>query len=383
MELTENRNKHIIVLDGIRGLAIILVLFAHFVTESFYLKHYPSIGPIITKLSLMGLTGVSLFFVLSGFLITGILLNAKCKENYFLNFYARRTLRIFPLYYLTLIFVFSILPLLITFSAQSLDLKNNQIWLWTYLSNFPWSGSVQGGSEQFALGHFWSLSVEEHFYLLWPLIIYLADINKLKSICKFIIIFSLVAGISSTHFRNEFVFFKLLSWTTITFSGALALGAILAIHKKEHGSLIGLSKISRNSLWIFGILFLIVGLIPRRFNADLRGIMAHEISWFFYAGLIIYILNLTSTSFIYKIFTNRILLIFGKISYGIYIFHGLLMPFFEKYINVETIAMNTGSPLLAIFSYYIITIGSVFIISWISWNLFESQFLKLKSYFAN
>lgn len=381
MELVKNRNEHILALDGIRGLAIILVLFAHFVREDFYLKHFPSLGPIITKFSLMGLTGVSLFFVLSGFLITGILLNVREKEDYFKNFYARRTLRIFPLYYLILVFVFAVLPLIIHFSVQSSFLKSNQIWLWTYFSNFPSVAGIWNRSDQYALGHFWSLSVEEHFYLLWPLIVYLTDINKLKMICKFVIVFSLIAGISSTLLMNEFIIFKYLSWTTITFSGALALGALIAIHKKEYGVLIGLTKISQNSLWIFGILFLVVGFIPRRFNADLRGIMAHEISWFFYAALIIYILNLNSTKFIYKIFTNKVFLIFGKISYGIYVFHGILMPFFEKYINIELIANKMGSTILAILSYYIITMGSVFIISWFSWTFVESRVLKLKTHF--
>jgi peptidoglycan/LPS O-acetylase OafA/YrhL len=381
MELLKNKNEHISALDGIRGLAIILVIFAHFAREDFYIKHFSFAGSIITKLSLMGLTGVSLFFVLSGFLITGILLNTKNEEKYFRNFYARRFLRIFPVYYLTLFFVFTILPLIINFSEQSLLLKSKQIWLWTYLSNFPLVAGIWNKSDQFALGHFWSLSVEEHFYLLWPMIIYLTDIKRLKVICKVIIAVSLIAGISSTLLMNNYLVFKFLSWTTITFSGALALGALLAVHKKENGSLTKLSRLSKLWLLIFGILFIIIGFTPRRYNADLRGIMAHEVSWFFYAGLMIYILNLESSRFIYKVFTNKIMMIFGKISYGIYVFHGILMPFFEKHIKIELIASKTGSNILAVFIYYLITIGTAFLISWISWTLIESQILKLKSYF--
>lgn len=381
MELLRNENEHISALDGIRGLAIILVLFAHFVREDFYIKHFSFAGSIITKLSLMGLTGVSLFFVLSGFLITGILLNTKNEEKYFRNFYARRFLRIFPVYYLTLFFVFTILPLIINFSEQSLLLKSKQIWLWTYLSNFPLVAGIWNKSDQFALGHFWSLSVEEHFYFLWPLIIYFTDLNRLKLICKSIITISLTAGISSTLLMRSYEFFRFLSWTTITFSGALALGALIAIHRKEYGSLIKLTKLSHLWMLIFGILFIIEGFIPRRYNADLRGIVAHQVSWFFYAGLIITALNASSTGFISKIFTNKIITIFGKISYGIYVYHGILMPFFSKHLKIESIASSLNSNILAVPVYYFITIGSVFLISLFSWILIENQILKFKSYF--
>jgi peptidoglycan/LPS O-acetylase OafA/YrhL len=381
MELLRKNNDHIVVLDGLRGLAIVLVLFAHFVREDFLIKHFPFTGPIITKLSLMGLTGVSLFFILSGFLITGILLNAKNKRNYFRNFYARRILRIFPLYYLSLFLVFMILPSIINFTAQSTFLKNSQIWLWTYMSNFPTVAGIWNKSEQFALGHFWSLSVEEHFYLIWPLVIYLTDIKKLKIICKVIIVLSLLSGLISTLLMANYVTLKFFTWTTITFSGALAIGALLAVHKHEHGSLLEISKISKYLLSVFGILFLIIGFTPRRYNPELRGLIEHQISWFLYTGLMISIINIDSTAFLYKIFTNRLLLVFGKISYGIYVFHGILMPFFEKHLDIEQFSDKIGSPIFGTLFYYIITFGSVFLISLLSWTLIESQILKLKVYF--
>jgi peptidoglycan/LPS O-acetylase OafA/YrhL len=130
---------HIPVLDGIRGLAIVMVLIAHFATllEVFLKNYYPFIGPIITKLALAGLMGVDLFFVLSGFLITGILLDTKGTERYFTNFYARRFLRIFPLYYGVLFLLFFVLPKCISFDAAATEISANQWWLWAYLTNFP------------------------------------------------------------------------------------------------------------------------------------------------------------------------------------------------------------------------------------------------------
>lgn len=381
MEKTLGNSDHVKSLDGLRGLAIILVLLAHLVREKFLIEHFPIIGPIITKLSLLGLTGVSLFFVLSGYLITNILLNAKNKKNYFRNFYIRRILRIFPLYYISLLIVFFILPLIINFSAESTYLKSNQIWLWSYLSNFPPVAGIWNLSKQFALGHFWSLSVEEHFYLIWPLIVYKVKLKNLKLISKLIIALSLISGVLSLLFMNEYIFFKYISWTTITFSGGLAAGALIAIHKHENGSLLGLERISKYLILIFGILFIIVGFIPRRFNPELLLQINHEISWFLYSGLIIYTLNLRNNDLVNKLLINKILLIFGKLSYGIYVFHGLLMPTFDKYINVEKMALFFDSYLLALISFYVISIGIVLFLSWISWNLIEKRFLLLKSYF--
>src|SRR5438034_6430412 len=93
-------HAHIPALDGLRGLAIALVLLSHFIP---YSDQPGSLaGKIFFFIGRCGWCGVDLFFVLSGFLITGILMEAKGKDHYFRNFYARRTLRIFPLYYLTL-----------------------------------------------------------------------------------------------------------------------------------------------------------------------------------------------------------------------------------------------------------------------------------------
>src|SRR6185295_2902058 len=101
------------------------------------------------------------------FLITGILLDTQQAQNYYSGFYARRTLRIFPLYFGVLAATFIVLPLLWTLpSSIALDQKN-QIWLWTYSSN--WASIFGAGSKTFP--HFWSLAVEEQFYLVWPLLI--------------------------------------------------------------------------------------------------------------------------------------------------------------------------------------------------------------------
>src|ERR1043165_8268527 len=113
-------------LDGIRAIAVFMVLFFHF----FYELDLP---PLLTKMANFGRTGVSLFFVLSGFLITRILITTKESPNYFSSFYIRRFLRIFPLYYLFLALIFIIIPLV---SGKPFAPFHLQIWNWTYLQNF-------------------------------------------------------------------------------------------------------------------------------------------------------------------------------------------------------------------------------------------------------
>ena len=156
---------HVPALDGVRGLAILMVIVFH-VTKTLPSMHV-EIPHAAFRLLCLGQTGVDLFFVLSGFLITGILLDTKNMSGRFVKFYGRRILRIFPLYYVVLL-----AGVLITIETTGQISRQHGIpwiWLFSYLGNVP----PTRGVDDPCFGHFWSLAVEEQFYLIWPAVVYL------------------------------------------------------------------------------------------------------------------------------------------------------------------------------------------------------------------
>jgi peptidoglycan/LPS O-acetylase OafA/YrhL len=157
---------HTPALDGIRGIAILLVLVHHFTL----FDPITSVGAWLGFVALLGWSGVDLFFVLSGFLITGILIDARTSDRYFISFYARRTLRIFPLYYLVVFLCFVVLPYFPRWHELLVGHANLPEWpYWTYLVNF--SIAERDAFQHGVLDVAWSLAIEEQFYLLWAVLV--------------------------------------------------------------------------------------------------------------------------------------------------------------------------------------------------------------------
>ena len=174
-----SRERHYPALDGLRGVAIILVL----------LYHNFNFLPFFNY----GWTGVDLFFVLSGFLITSILLNAVGTRHYLKNFYARRALRIFPIYLLTVAVVLLLVSTTNRFTEQQDYYQLHQVFLWLNMQNWMYI-NFPVPVDNMLLFHCWSLSLEEQFYLFWPLLVLLA---RKPNRVQYLLLLLLVAGIVS------------------------------------------------------------------------------------------------------------------------------------------------------------------------------------------
>src|SRR5688572_5325775 len=186
-------------LDGIRALAVFLVILFHWKLPLLHLE--------------FGWSGVSIFFVLSGYLITRILINSKQTTlgHYLKVFYVKRTLRIFPLYYgyliafglfLVLVKVFS-LP---GFTRDILSIKSEFLLLLTYTYNFSQllhllGEHVQRGS--MFIGHLWSLSVEEQFYLIFPFVVYFCSTKSLRYILLAIVVLCPILRLGAGEYLHD------------------------------------------------------------------------------------------------------------------------------------------------------------------------------------
>ena len=366
-------------LDGIRALAVLMVCFAHFfqVNENYLYTNSKYLGILLFKFSQIGLNGVNLFFILSGFLITRILLNSKDSKNYFKTFYLRRLIRIFPLYYFALILSFLILPNFIDIDEPGRNIISNQIWLWSYTSNLSsifffseWDLSLNFPS----FGHFWSLCVEEHFYIFWPFLIYFMSIKNLKKSLKIILICSFLLFLFNENFDSQLAFLK---WSSIKYSGILSLGGLIAIYNNSSIISTYIYSISKKTFFPLLFVFLILSLIiPRNFlYFDFINIIFYSL---FFSVLIICAIN--NNKVIEYLFNNRILSFIGKLSYGIYVYHGLIRPYLSKYILPQVTHICNES-ILTIVVYTIISTLISIIIAYVSWILIEKQFLKLKTKF--
>jgi peptidoglycan/LPS O-acetylase OafA/YrhL len=373
-------SKHIPVLDGIRAYAILMVCLVHFfqVDETGLYSNHKYLGVFLYKLSQLGLKGVELFFMLSGFLITGILVDSKKSNKYFRSFYARRFIRIFPLYYFVLAISFLVLPHLIYIDDAGKHVINNQFWLWTYTSNIShfldfFSGGWDASLNFPSFGHFWSLCVEEHFYIFWPFIIYFVKEKHLKTTMWFIVSFSSLAVIWTYIYPD---YWPILNWTTIQCAGVLSLGGLLALEYKNKKNWDQISMLAKKLVLPFVLLFMLSNFIPRRYD------ILHVVTYFtsIIAFLLVLIVALNNNKITNKCFNRKWLYFIGKISYGIYVYHGMLRPYFKSYLY-DNFITKIDNGIIATILYTILATGISILIAWGSWELIEKPILKLKNYF--
>lgn len=363
--------RYIRSLDGIRALAVALVMLFHF------------------QLFDAGWIGVQIFFVLSGFLITRILLDEKHQSlNFYLKrFYWRRSLRIFPLYFTYLLLVSTVF----LFVSMPETTTGMLPYLYTYTFNFTRLSAEWAHSPLFT--HFWSLSVEEQFYLVWPLLVFLLSDKWLKRaliiiiasgpLCRYLLGEWLIGSDLTDEAAGEAIY-----WFTLSHFDAFAIGGAITLFRLPErivypGRLL-IATLAATAL-VGGVNWYLLaqqglGQNFHNFGFGVGVIQNYQHVWsytllnFCFAAFIISLITSNTLSRIYpmRIFEHPVLVSIGRVSYGMYVFHWAVMAIFLK-----VMAPIVGKGWFSFSLYF----GLVWFISWLSFQQYEKRFLQLKDRF--
>ena len=351
--------KHMPELDVLRGVAILVVVLYHGLYWAGAQAPHGSFAYFVIQASVFGWLGVNLFFVLSGFLITGILLDTKPRPNYFRQFYFRRVLRILPAYLAT------IAVLLI---VHILNLKSTVVAL-LFLTNYNVALGVTA-----SYGPFWSLSVEEQFYLLWPAIVRKTSIKSLTLIATGLCLAEPLLRFLSASGRLPIGDGH---QATYLIADNLAVGVLAAIFARSRfGTL-------RNSIRIglavsaAGFLILATG-IPFGIlhRANLFGAALQPVPWnLIFAGALLLMLGLRSQFFAGH-WTAPVRFL-GYISYGLYLIHLLIYNLYRwlaAQIPNQALQIRLQGPLTRMLLEGLLAV----FVAWLSRRFYEEPFLRRK-----
>lgn len=358
--MSKNKSIYFPGLNGIRAIAALVVVISHINNRLPYFDIKS--GPLLTAADY----AVTVFFTLSGFLITYLLL-AELSEKKKIDvrkFYVRRILRIWPLYFLYLLLTMAIIgfdqlrwPILL-YVFMVPNLRNSVA---QYFSGLV--SKMPGGN--FLVGHYWSLGVEEQFYAFWPWIV-----RKTKYLLPFLLIFPVAYVVFKILLHLVDAPRSILLFVNYTRFGCMvigALGAYLYFHQKELLTYV----LNRRVFELVAVFFFLLVL----FNQfHIGSPINHEIAAFF--TLIIIINQISNTRKLFSL-ENRVLNFLGKISYGLYVWNPLLIYLvswvYQRYFSSLTINID----LLALL---VFTVNTAVIIgvSYISYEYFEKRFLRLK-----
>ena len=353
-------------LDGLRAVAFLVVFLLHYLGLTF------------------GWVGVDCFFALSGFLITGLLFDTMDDPHRVRNFYVRRTLRIFPLYY-------GVFLLLLVSTPVMHWQWSARWWLWpAYLGNWltvfhrgpvdPATQYVINGAllrphaPPFLLGHFWSLCVEEQFYLVWPFAVFLVRGRRaLLCICAAIIVICPVLRWLAFEFLSaNRLGSGVVPHNTVFRVDTLMFGAAAALlyrgPNRER-----LLAAARPLGWVAGLLALVFFVHPPARLLSVRGWEVMETVGFSVIALLstaVILRTLTPASRFFKIFSLRPLRWIGRVSYGAYVFHDVPRLRYE-YLARHNLWLTAGIGLVC-----------TLVLAGLSYRFFESPFLRLKDRLA-
>jgi peptidoglycan/LPS O-acetylase OafA/YrhL len=363
---------HIAALDGVRGLAIFLVLAYHVTLgmtgESLAAK-------LFAKAASAGWCGVDLFFVLSGFLITGILLDARESPRRFRNFYARRALRIFPLYYGTLLLTFGALPWITRWVGGFEGVEDAGVWLWLYGTNI----FVGLRGSWFPLSHFWSLAVEEHFYLFWPAIVFWCDRRTVLRICGAMVVLALGARVWLVSHNAVLAAYCL----TVCRMDALAIGSVLALAARSPRGLEALVPLAVRIFLLsaVGLLAVIGWRMGFAFHDAAVQTMGYLLLDVLFAALLVLVLTAPASGPLAVAMSFPPLRSLGRYSYGIYVYNSIFILIAEGLSLASRLNSWSGSVVLGRLLFVAISVATTLATAWVSWHVYEKQFLKWKRCF--
>ena len=382
---------HVPVLDAFRGLAILVVLVHN---ASYHPKGLHDSVPlkIWDVWTGAGWFGVQLFFVLSGLLITGILLDTKGRPGWLRAFYGRRVLRIFPLYYAALLVYWVVLPRLLGVPrlAESAGIPPWHYWL--YVSNWPVYPAGVPAGDPTSLTHFWSLAVEEQFYLVWPFVVLALSPRRLA-------VLAVSLGIAAPLFRawlhagafpEDAANMMGYSWTVARMD-ALALGALCAVALRS-----GTARelLVARGRWLAGVAAaLLVLMLLWRGGMHKSGpavqVAGQSLAALLSAGVVL-VLALPDTEprgalrgwWVARALDRGWLRWLGRYSYGIYVVHVPLHRVGLQLVG-ERLAQGGGGTRLALAVAYAAVVLAVSCLAALAtWHLIEAPFLRLKRHFA-
>lgn len=324
-------------------------------------------GSIASRGIQVGLLGVNLFFVLSGYLITRILLHSIERPDYFRSFYSRRTLRIFPLYFLSLVLFLHLAPAVSMSPTIFSEARENAGYLWTYTTNLKmsWDAAWSFGY----LDHFWSLAVEEQFYLLWPFFVLLTG----RHLLKVALAGAFLGGLARSWFclisnntvaPDVFTFFQC--------DGLLLGASVAAFFNPSTEPTTWLPRLYWVTTWCVLTFIALVATQGRFFELPIL-----LINLAFASGLAIVLLQ-SDRSRLRRLLSNRSLRSFGKYSYAMYVFQSPLIPLVAMTIAwLGWPALNEWTVIGRCF--YVLGMTAVtWSIGLISWNAFEVHFIRLR-----
>lgn len=376
--------SHIPILDGIRGLAVALVMVHHFFADS--LPAETAFDHAIFSAMHTGWCGVDLFFVLSGYLITGILYDTKGGRNYFQNFYARRTVRIFPLYYATLFLFFVLMPLVDHPEIQDYvrEAEPDQLWFWAYLTNVQ--VALRGSFYPELIPNLtWSLAIEEQFYLVWPLVVLLASRRTVMRICIGLVVVALGLRVALAANGTKWVVAYVFTPARLD---CLAIGAFLALYFRGsyRPNVVVLAKRT-----LLLCLILVSAFAAHAGTLDQRNPLIYTLGFTGIALCFGSMLVLAVTAprdkphgtSARRLVDNGFMRTLGKYSYALYLCHGPVATGVRLLYHPRRQPLYFGSSIPRTLIYVGLTVLASLAVALLSWHLLEKHFLKLKRFFPS